>query len=81
MPTILIVFVLSLIPMFGATIAGVLVTLLLAFNNVPAGIAYAVFFVVYQQIENNFISPAIQSKKVELSALMVLTAEIGRAHV
>ena len=74
MPTILIVFVLSLIPMFGATIAGVLVTLLLAFNNVPAGIAYAVFFVVYQQIENNFISPAIQSKKVELSALMVLTA-------
>jgi len=74
MPSILIVFVLSLIPMFGATIAGVLVTLLLAFNNIPAGIAYAVFFIVYQQIENNFISPAIQSKKVELSALMVLVA-------
>ena len=29
---------------------------------------------IYQQIENNFIAPTIQAKKVELSALIVLLA-------
>lgn len=74
MPVILITFVLTLIPMFGATLAGILVTLLLMLSSIPGGIAYALFFTIYQQIENNFISPAIQSKKVELSALVVLVA-------
>ncbi len=67
-------FVLSLIPMFGATIAGVLVSLLLAFNALPGGIIFAIFFIVYQQIENNFISPTIQSRKIELTPLLVLAA-------
>ncbi len=74
MPTAAITFVLSLIPMFGATIAGVIVSLLLAFNIIPAGIIFAIFFVVYQQIENNFISPHIQAKKIDLSALAVLAS-------
>jgi predicted PurR-regulated permease PerM len=74
MPTILLTFVLTLIPMFGATLAGVLITLLLLLNDPTAGIIYGIFFVVYQQIENNFISPVVQAKKVELSALAVLVS-------
>ena len=74
LPTIAITAVLSLIPMFGATLAGVLVTLLLAVNSVPAAVAYAIYFFIYQQIENNFISPVIQSRRLELSALTVLVA-------
>lgn len=74
MPTAAITFVLSLIPMFGATIGGVLIALLLALNSLPAAVIYAIFFVVYQQIENNFISPHIQAKRINLSALMVLAA-------
>jgi predicted PurR-regulated permease PerM len=73
-PTVAIVFTLSLIPMFGATIAGLLVGLLLIANNLVAGIVYVVYFIIYQQIENNFISPAIQSKRLELSPLIVLGA-------
>ncbi len=73
-PAAAISFVFSLIPMFGATVGGILITLLLLINSVPAGIIYAIYFVVYQQIENNFISPTIQSKYVELSPLMVLAA-------
>lgn len=72
MPTAAITFVLSLIPMFGATIGGIIVTALLAFNNVPAAIIYAIYFVVYQQLENNFIAPHIQSKRNNLSALTIL---------
>lgn len=73
-PTAAITFVLSLIPMFGATIGGIIITALLAFNNIPAAIIYAIFFVVYQQIENNMISPHIQSKRLDLSALTILIA-------
>lgn len=74
LPTVAIAFTLSLIPMFGATIGGVLVSLLLAFNSLTAGIIFAAYFIIYQQLENNFISPTIQSKRVELSALAVLVS-------
>lgn len=74
MPTIMLTFILTLIPMFGATLSGAAVTAILALNSIPAAVIYLVFFIIYQQIENNFISPVIQSKKVELSALMVLVA-------
>jgi predicted PurR-regulated permease PerM len=73
-PAAAITFILSLIPMFGATIGGILITSLLLFNDVGAAIVYVIFFVVYQQIENNFISPAIQSKRLELSALTILAS-------
>lgn len=72
--TVGISFVFALIPMFGATIAGVIVSLLLAMNNLPAGIVFAIYFMIYQQIENNFISPAIQSKRIDLSPLAVLVS-------
>lgn len=74
LPTAAIAFILSLIPMFGATIAGVLICILLAFNDLSAAVVFAVYFVIYQQIENNFISPTVQSKTVELSALAVLAS-------
>jgi predicted PurR-regulated permease PerM len=72
LPSVAIAFTLSLIPMFGAMIGGILISLLLAFNDLTAAVVFIVFFIVYQQIENNFVSPTIQAKKVELSALAVL---------
>lgn len=74
MPTAAISFLFSLIPMFGATIGGIIITILLAFNNIPAAIIYIIFFVVYQQVENNLVAPNIQAKKIELSALAVLAS-------
>lgn len=74
LPTIAITFVLSLIPMFGATLAGITVFLLIAIGNFPAAIIYAIFFTLYQQIENNFIAPVIQSKKNDLSPLEVIVS-------
>lgn len=74
LPTAAIYFIFSLIPMFGSTISAVIVAVLLAFNAAWAAVAYTVFFLIYQQIENNFISPSIQSRKLELSPLMILAA-------
>jgi len=74
MPTAAITFTLSLIPMFGATIGGIIITGLLALNNIPAAIVYVIYFILYQQVENNFISPHIQSKRIDLSALAILAS-------
>jgi predicted PurR-regulated permease PerM len=74
LPTVAITFLFALIPMFGSTIAGILVSLLLIVNSVPAALIFAVFFILYQQIENNFISPAIQAKYLDLSPLAVLVS-------
>jgi len=74
LPAAAITFLLSMIPMFGATIGGLSITILLVLNEPVAALVYLIFFVVYQQIENNFISPHIQGKKIELPALAVLVA-------
>lgn len=76
LPLAALVFLTSLVPMVGATIGAIIVTLVLLLNNVTAALIFLVYFIVYQQIENNFISPTVQSKKVELSALTVLSSVI-----
>lgn len=73
-PSIAIAFVLALIPMFGSTLAGILIALLLVFNSLWAAVIFAVAYIIYQQIENNIISPAVQSRYIKLSPLAVLVA-------
>lgn len=73
-PTFAIVFIGALIPMFGATIAGIVVALLLAFNDITAAVIFVVYFIIYQQVENNVITTVVQSKTLDLSPLVVLVA-------
>ena len=73
-PLAAVVFVSGMIPMVGATIGGTLVVLVLLFNSPFAALVFAIYFIIYQQIENNFIAPTIQAKSVELSALTILSA-------
>ena len=70
----LITGILSLIPMFGSFIGGSIVAILLAFNSPVAGIIFFIYIIVYLQIEANFISPKVQSRRLKLPALLVLSA-------
>lgn len=71
-PAAAIIFVTSLIPIFGSTIGVIVLALILALNNITAAIVFTIFYICYQQIEGNFIVPKIQSKKINLSGLMIL---------
>ncbi len=73
-PSAMIVFVSSLVPLFGAMIGATLVSLILALNSVSVAVIFLVFFILYQQVEANYISPTIQSKRIDLSALIILIA-------
>ena len=74
MPLAVIIFLTALIPMVGTTIGGILASLILLLNSPLSALVFAIFFIVYQQIENHVISPPIQSKTVDLSVLWVLMA-------
>lgn len=74
LPFGLITGIFSLIPMFGSFIGGMLVAALLAFNIWGAGLAFAVYTIIYLQIEANVISPKIQSKGLRLPALAILAS-------
>ncbi len=74
-PLALIIFFLDLIPLSGATIGAVIVGLVTLFQDFPtATIVWAIFSVVYQQVENNLIQPQIQRRAVEINPFLVIVS-------
>jgi predicted PurR-regulated permease PerM len=78
----LLVAILDLIPLAGATIAAVLVVLVaLAANGVTAAIIVGAFFIVYQQLENHALQPLVYGRTVQLSPLAVLVSVLIGAEI
>lgn len=76
----LVVALTDLIPLVGATIGAVMVTGVALLGSVPAGIACAIFFVLYQQIENYLIYPRVMKRSVDVTpAVTVIAALFGGA--
>jgi len=66
---------LDLIPNLGATIAGfILVPTLWAEQGIGAAVIMLVVVLVYQQLENNILTPKIQGKAVDLSAFFIIVS-------
>jgi predicted PurR-regulated permease PerM len=64
---------LDLIPMIGATIASfILVPTLWAEEGLTAAIIMLVVILVYQQVENNLLTPTIQGKAANIWASLVI---------
>jgi predicted PurR-regulated permease PerM len=65
----------SLIPLIGATIAAVIIGVVTLFNDFPTvTIIWAIWAIVYQQLENNFVQPQIQRRTVNVQPFVVLVA-------
>jgi predicted PurR-regulated permease PerM len=66
---------LDMIPNIGATIAGfILVPALWAEEGLGAALIMLVVVLVYQQVENNIITPKVQGKAVNLSGFFIIVA-------
>jgi len=66
---------LDMIPNIGATIAGfILVPTLWAEEGVTAALIMLVVVLVYQQLENNILTPKIQGAAVRLSGFFIIVA-------
>jgi predicted PurR-regulated permease PerM len=78
----LLVALLDLIPLAGATIAAIAVVLVaVAASGTTAAIVVGVFFVVYQQVENHVIQPLVYGRTVQLSPLAVLVSVLVGAQL
>jgi predicted PurR-regulated permease PerM len=77
----LVVAIFDLIPLAGATIAGIIVVTVAFLHSVPAGIVAAIFIIVYQQVENHFLQPVVYGRTVQLSPLTVLIAVLVGAEL
>ena len=73
-PIAVLLFVFGMIPMVGTTIAGMLSALIIGLNSPTAGLIFLAYFLIYQQIENNVISPMVQARNNQLSALIIFIA-------
>ena len=77
----LLVAILDLIPLAGATIAAVAVSTVGFIHSLTAGIVLIAFFVVYQQFENHVLQPLVYGRTVQLSPLIVLIAVLMGAKL
>jgi predicted PurR-regulated permease PerM len=66
---------LDMIPNIGATIAGfILVPALWAEEGLTAALIMLAVVLIYQQVENNILTPKIQGKAVQLSGFFIIVA-------
>jgi predicted PurR-regulated permease PerM len=78
----LVVALLDLIPLAGATIAALAVVLVaIAANGTTDAIIVGAYFLVYQQLENHVIQPVIYGRTVQLSPLAVLVSVLIGAQI
>jgi predicted PurR-regulated permease PerM len=71
-----VVAVLDLIPQIGATLGAVVVSLVGLADSLTAGIICAVFFVIYQQLENYLIYPNVMRRSVKVSDVAAVVAAL-----
>jgi predicted PurR-regulated permease PerM len=77
LPLAVIVALLDLIPLVGATLGAVIVGVVTLFSDFPTDtIVWAIFAIAYQQFENYVVQPRIQSRAVKLDPFVVVIAAL-----
>jgi predicted PurR-regulated permease PerM len=77
LPLAVIVFMLDVIPLVGATLGAIIVGIVTLFGDFPTDtIIWIVFAIVYQQFENYVVQPRIQSRAVKLDPFIVVIAAL-----
>src|ERR671911_2347877 len=73
-PLALVVAVLDLVPLVGATLGGALLVVVGLFVEPWKAVVLLVYIVVYQQAEGSLLQPIVYSKAVQLNGLVILVA-------
>jgi predicted PurR-regulated permease PerM len=70
----LLVAVLDLIPLVGATLGGALLVIVGLFVEPWKGVVLLVYILIYQQVEGSVLQPLVYSRAVHLNGLVILIA-------
>ena len=71
--------ILGIIPLVGATLGAVIVVLVGLFQSWQVGVIIAVYYLIYQQLENYVIAPRIMSRTVSVPGAVALIAALAGA--
>jgi predicted PurR-regulated permease PerM len=71
-----VVGVLGLIPMVGASIGAALVCLVAAFDEPQKAVVALVYYVVYQQVENYVVAPKIMQRTISVPGVVTVIAAL-----
>jgi predicted PurR-regulated permease PerM len=75
-----VVALLDVIPMIGATLGAVVVTAIGFATDPKIGLACLIFYILYQQFENYVIYPRVMARSVDIpGSLIVIAALVGAA--
>jgi predicted PurR-regulated permease PerM len=75
LPLAVVVFLLDLVPLVGATLGAIIVGVVTLFSDFPVDtIIWVIFSVIYQQVENTVIQPRIQARAVAVHPFVVLVS-------
>jgi predicted PurR-regulated permease PerM len=82
-PVVLALFVAvaDLVPLVGATIGAAVCVIAAYLHSPTAGLISAIFFIVYQQIENSVLYPWIMARKVNINPLGILLSVLLAVEV
>jgi predicted PurR-regulated permease PerM len=69
------IFLLDLVPLVGATLGAIVVGIITVFSDFPGDtIIWVIWSIVYQQVENSIIQPRIQARAVQVHPFVVLVS-------
>jgi predicted PurR-regulated permease PerM len=75
LPLSVVVFLLDLVPMIGATLGAIIVGIVTVFSDFPTDtIIWVIWSIVYQQVENTVIQPRIQARAVAVHPFIVVVS-------
>ena len=76
----LVVALLDLVPLIGALIGASVVTLVALIDSPTIALTCAIFFLVYQQVENYLIAPRVMRRSVDIAPMVtIISALVGGA--
>jgi predicted PurR-regulated permease PerM len=69
--------ILGLIPLVGATLGAVVITVVALFHSWQYAVIVITYYVIYQQVENYVIAPRIMSRTVQLPGFLAVLAALA----
>lgn len=74
LPLAVVVTLTDLVPVVGATIGAVVVTLVAFTVSIPVGVGVGLFYLAYQQLENFLIYPRVMKRSVDVAPAATVVA-------
>lgn len=77
LPLSILVGLISILPLIGATLAGIIMVLMaLLYGNPTKALVVVAFFAIYQQVENHVLQPIVFRRTIDTPGTVVLIAAI-----